>query len=1236
MTLSKTLVAVLCLGLLLVAVGCAGAGDQPQSKGSDYTAGTATDDVAQSGPLSPKATMHLADLKPAVVKPVNAATVKALPPQAKEAFDEAQKKIAADDMNGASALLERVIGFEPENPQARRALAMAYASLGDNGKAMDNIRPALAVWPDDVEAQLLYALLLSNERRYDEAIVALRTALVCSNAKPENAQAGEAMYQLAVLLERQGYWTASLEAYDTFDKWMNANAAVYAKRPALKALAVRPERLQTFRGELLVALHRYKEAIDPLQKSFEANRADMETARLLIEAQTGAKEFDKAEATLVSLAKEGSQAPQLTLLAVTLCRDSNDPKMPGRVFEAFKKKNAASPAMAIALARIAEQLKQADQAQAILGPINQAKPGDVMPASAMAGIFARQSKFDDAMKVLTAVVVQNPDAASQTVDGIKQVVAAHISDAAVAQFVASAKAAAEPQKHAMLYEAALLASQRGQADAATDLMTAAIDAKRDFLPAYEGLVNIYLDQDNFAKAESTILGVSSTPYFSKYLSGKIKLARNKIPEAISDLEASRAANKKFLPAYLALANAQARSRKPTAALAVLQSALDNELDDPRIYRSQFELYVSTRQLPDAERTRRAFLDRYPQDVQGLEMEAQLYLAMNRKDAALSIYGQMLKQSPDDVDLNLQVARAELSGVGLVSRREFDRGLSRLNAVLKADPRSEQALRLLAGLYAQPGWFDQVAVAWGRLHNEYPSKLEYAKAAAASLMLANKPAEALPILDKALAANPQDTELRQAKIGCMDKLGQVDQAAELLNKWMKEDTDKKNVPAYRNRLLRAYEHSKNPKYYAAAAKAIDEWLATADAQTRRSLASQKVHFYGLLKQYDPAAAFVESQIKVAASQPAEPPPPTPTPGAKPRTFSMSIRFALVSMLDDEKQYDKALTLLDGWIASAPEEAKNEYRLEKIGLLSWAGRTDACAAFAQECIDKDPKNFGFKAALLASLVQNKKYDTAVSYVQKWMPPLPATAPASGPATGPASMPASAPAADAAMGATLRSYHVRLLLLQDKFADALATADKYLAVTPDNPELLNQRATALQELGRGKESLTILEKLQAAAPNDAMAANNLGYFYAKEGVNLDKAERLLRRIVGPASRETAPETMDTLGYILYREGRFGEAAGVLREVVINQEPDEMEEMHPVIFDHAGDAYWRLGWTKEAINFWNQSLEQARKDKNPSREVKALLQSMPAKIKAAQSGKEPALEPVVQTTPTAAKSKP
>ena len=56
--------------------------------------------------------------------------------------------------------------------------------------------------------------------------------------------------------------------------------------------------------------------------------------------------------------------------------------------------------------------------------------------------------------------------------------------------------------------------------------------------------------------------------------------------------------------------------------------------------------------------------------------------------------------------------------------------------------------------------------------------------------------------------------------------------------------------------------------------------------------------------------------------------------------------------------------------------------------------------------------------------------------------------------------------------------------------------------------------------------------------------------------------------------------MGWVLYRLGAYGEAVLHLERAV------ELRPLDPIISDHLGDAYWRVGRRQEARFQWRRAL--------------------------------------------------
>jgi tetratricopeptide (TPR) repeat protein len=98
--------------------------------------------------------------------------------------------------------------------------------------------------------------------------------------------------------------------------------------------------------------------------------------------------------------------------------------------------------------------------------------------------------------------------------------------------------------------------------------------------------------------------------------------------------------------------------------------------------------------------------------------------------------------------------------------------------------------------------------------------------------------------------------------------------------------------------------------------------------------------------------------------------------------------------------------------------------------------------------------------------------------------------------------------------------------------------------NRDLMFMQAAALERLGETEASEAVFRDLVASDPNDASAANYLGYMWADRDVNLDEALDLISRAV--ALDPDNPAYLDSMGWIRYRRGDLDEAERWLRRAV------------------------------------------------------------------------------------------
>lgn len=149
----------------------------------------------------------------------------------------------------------------------------------------------------------------------------------------------------------------------------------------------------------------------------------------------------------------------------------------------------------------------------------------------------------------------------------------------------------------------------------------------------------------------------------------------------------------------------------------------------------------------------------------------------------------------------------------------------------------------------------------------------------------------------------------------------------------------------------------------------------------------------------------------------------------------------------------------------------------------------------------------------------------------------------------------------------------------------AKEYSSALARIPRLEQRHWTILFGRGVSYERSKQWEKAEAdmlkaleLQPEQPLVLNYLGYSWIDMHRNIDQATKMIERAVQLRPNDGA--IVDSLGWALYRLGRFEEAVVQLERAV------ELKGGDPVITDHLGDAYWRVGRQEEAKFQWRRAL--------------------------------------------------
>ena len=1114
-------------------------------------------------PLEPKALLGL-DALPRLDRPTN--PTGELSEQALSLVLDAEGKIRQKDFAGAMALLNQASALEPQNPRILRDIGLAQAGTGQLEQAFKNLSSAVASAPDDLEAQLWVGRLAANQRDWDLAIHALRTALLCSGANPQEPKTAEALLRLGEALETQGYFQAALEALSRLDQWLYQNDLAYRENLALRATMLRPERLWAQLGLLELRLGRYEAAVAHLEQAHAMNLVSGPTSAVLVEALARSGQTQRAIDVLLALADEPSGRPQAAPLSHLLAR-----------------------------------------------------------------IDSAEGRPVEALWMLAELIEDRPLVEWSTRQGVEQVLAAAPANDLLARFVS--ESGDDLERFSMRYVAGQLAAASGKPVTATAQFQGTIQVKDDFLPAYEALLDVASqsdDQQQLADAMARVEAMPNESHFRHFMLGKLAAGRNDLKVALAELQEAKQLDDTHVPTLLLLAQVQELAGQSESATVTLEEATEVAPDVPDVHAALYRLYVGADKFDKAQQAAERYIQADPSNLEGKVMLAELHILTRRYAKARQAIDDLRRLAPTDIRPTLLQLRLEMGrDVATMPADAFEQSLKALNDVIRREPQNQAARRMLAEALSKRGRPVEAAKAWGELYRQ-TGQANLQRMQLAALAQAKQYDEALAILQQRLAVDPADLWAQSSTIAILDKMGQEEKIAQLVAPWLAAAPDDQTRSAYRARLVLAYERTGQ---YDAIGRILDEIAGSAtDEKIRQAIRVQKLRLYEQARQYAAAMAYVQGWI---ADHPDE------TVDAQALLMSMLLRARM-----DASQAMDARDLIAGWQAQAQPAQREPMRALELILLAKAKHVDEACDAALAWVATEPTNRSPRELVLLILDEAGRHKEALAIAESWLVDLeqqaqssvstqPATSaattePSTMAATGPATSLAQEPDDATTLLAWTHRQIVSLMIQAGESDAALSRVDQMLAGQPAETHLLQLKATALSELGRQEQSLAVLEAAWDANQSDVTLANNLAYGYATQGVKLDRAERILRKALADDPRQVA--AVDSLAWVYYKQNRLEESAGLFRNMLDSGAMATQADI--VMYDHAGDAFYRLGQQQLAKQMWQSASDVARERQPRSWDERRTMTNLPAKLEALTQGRPAPVAPLGGESPSTAPS--
>ena len=160
--------------------------------------------------------------------------------------------------------------------------------------------------------------------------------------------------------------------------------------------------------------------------------------------------------------------------------------------------------------------------------------------------------------------------------------------------------------------------------------------------------------------------------------------------------------------------------------------------------------------------------------------------------------------------------------------------------------------------------------------------------------------------------------------------------------------------------------------------------------------------------------------------------------------------------------------------------------------------------------------------------------------------------------------------------------MLRRRERFGAAADAYDRAIArigtVSRRHWGLFYARGIALERSRRWQRAEADFLRALDLEPNQPYVLNYLGYSWIDQGINLERATRMIQRAVN--QRPNDGFLVDSLGWAYYRLGKFARAARELERAA------ELMPQDVTINDHLGDAMWMTGRYDEARFQWLRAL--------------------------------------------------
>jgi len=627
--------------------------------------------------------------------------------------------------------------------------------------------------------------------------------------------------------------------------------------------------------------------------------------------------------------------------------------------------------------------------------------------------------------------------------------------------------------------------------------------------AFRGTVRAQQGDQTAARADAeAALKIDPRHVGATALLASLYLRDKDLDKAVETLEDGIKANPEDVSLRTLLAGIYARTGKKDEAVALLERVIELEPEKlgHRIRLARFE--VAGKDLDKAEKVLRDAVKAFPDDTKARLALIEFIAGQRSGTQAEKELEAFIEAEPDNFELRFALGKL------YIAARAYGKAMSTWQAIVERDgigPNGLRARTLMAELDIRKRDFDAASSLLETVLKENAHDQKALSLRGDLALLQNRPDDAINDFRAALRDNPNSIALQRqlARAHVLNK-----------NNELAEDALKKAIELAPRDVGARTDYI---QLLAAMGKteALQQQLDKLIQQTPRNLAVLEALFKAQARKRDwDSAALIAERIKRERPD-------------------QAAGYYFAGLIDQaQKNFEDSIPELEKAVELAPDTIQPLTQLVKSYLA--LKRADDASARLDQVLAGNPENFvawNLKGEI--QLLKNQPDDAipafnkAIEVKSDWPTPY----------------------------RNLASAYAR----KKDHKQVIATFEKGIEATRGAPALVMGLASLYEQDGEYDKAIKLYEEVMLSHPESNLAANNLAMLLVDNKDDAASKKRALQ-LIEPLKSHKNPSLLDTVGWVLYRNGNAAEAVDYIKRAI-------EARAEPLMHYHLGMVYLQMG---------------------------------------------------------------